>query len=304
MHKFFVSSAVVGIMAAACQVQAQEAPAEALAPASEAAVTAGTTRIFTPADFERFGARNALDMLNEVPGFTVRGEDGARGLGQASANVLINGERITNKSEGVFTQLQRITTERVESIEIVDGATLGIAGLSGQIANVITGPSDISGRFTYRAGFRPKYARPSFIGGEVSLSGSSETLEWTVAVSNGVGRGAAGGGEAFIFDAEGNILETREIRMQFNGDFPHVSGQVQWTSPGGATVNLNGNYRRAYENFHDNQFRDLTTGVDRQRNFENRNRGWAIRPRARLVQADQAGTLQPQSWAFGFDPDL
>ncbi len=274
LPKFFHSAAAIALLAAALPAQAQDTDAEPLAASTAALEVASGTRVFTPADFERFAPRNALDMLEEVPGFTIRGEDGARGLGQASANVLIDGERITNKSEGVFTQLQRISTDRVERIEIVDGATLGIAGLSGQIANVITRPSDISGRFTYRAGFRPRYARPSFIGGEVSLSGSGETLEWTVALSNGVGRGAAGGGEAFIFDSDGNVLETRDIRMQFNGDFPRLSGQVQWTSPGGTVVNANANYRRAYENFRDNQYRDLATGVDRQRNFENRDRGW------------------------------
>ncbi|KLI64283.1 TonB-dependent receptor plug domain-containing protein [Aurantiacibacter marinus] len=255
--------------------QAQESGDMASAPPPPLAQeTASGTRVFMPADFARFVPRNALDMLNEVPGFTLRGEDGQRGLGQASANVLINGQRITNKSDGIFTQLQRIATDRVERIEIVEAATLGIAGLSGQVANVITRPSDISGRFNYRAGFRPKYARPSFIGGEVSLSRSSEALEWTVAVSNGVGRGAAGGGEAFIFDPQGNVIETRDIRMQFIADQPRVSGSLQWTSPGGAIVNTNANYRRVYENFRDNQQRDLTVGVDRFRMFEDRNRGW------------------------------
>lgn len=260
--------------AAAPPVCAQETGEEALAPAPDAIESADGVRTFTPADFERFAPRNALDMLEEVPGFTIRGEDDGRGLGQASANVLIDGERITNKSEGIFTQLSRIGTDRVVRIEIVEGATLGIAGLSGQVANVITRPDALSGRFTYRARFRPKYAKPSYIGGEISLSGSGENLEWTAAVSHGVGRGAAGGGEAFIFDPGGNVLETRDIRNQFIGDFPRVSGQVKWTSPGGTVINANANYRRDYQNFRDNQFRDLTTGVDRQRNFENRYRAW------------------------------
>ncbi len=247
--------------------------ANSVAPDPASSLSGG--RVFTAEDFARFAPRNALDMINQIPGFTLRGEDGQRGLGQASANVLIDGARITNKSEGVFSQLQRIGTDRVERIEIVDGATLGIAGLSGQVANVITRPSDISGRFTYRANFRPKYAEPSFIGGEISLSGSGETLDWTLAISNGVGRGAAGGGEAFILDSAGNVIETRDIEMQFVGDFPRVSGNIQWTSPGGVVVNANANYRRAYENFRDNQYRDLVTGVDRFRMFENRNRGWA-----------------------------
>ncbi len=250
-------------------------PAAEQAPPPDAQETASGARIFTPADFVRFAPRNALDMLNEVPGFTLRGEDGQRGLGQASANVLINGDRITNKSEGIFTQLQRIATDRVERIEIVDAASLGIAGLSGQVANVVTRPSDISGRFTYRAGFRPKYAEPSFIGGEVSVSGSGETLEWTVALSNGTGRGASGGNDAFIFGPQGDIIEQRDIRTQYVADIPRISGSAKWTSAGGTVVNANGNYSRLYQNYRDNQRRDLTNDVDRFRMFENRDRGYS-----------------------------
>ncbi|KLE33740.1 TonB-dependent receptor plug domain-containing protein [Aurantiacibacter gangjinensis] len=248
--------------------------ADGLAPAPDAAETRSGTRIFTPADFERFAPRNALDMLEEVPGFTLRGEDGERGLGQASANVVIDGRRIASKSDGVFTQLQRISTDRVERIEIVEGATLGIPGLSGQVANVITRPSAISGRFTYRASFRPRYAEPSFIGGEASISGADDNLEWTLALANGVGRGAAGGGESFIFDPDGNIVETRDIRMQFVGDFPRISGNVQYTTDGGAVMNARASYNRVYQNNRDDQQRVLTDGVDRFRMFESRRRGY------------------------------
>jgi outer membrane receptor for ferrienterochelin and colicin len=82
--------------------------------------------VFTPADFTRFAPRNALDMLNNVPGFSIVSDDQGRGLGQASTNVLINGQRVASKSESVFDVLRRITSAQVERIEIVDGATLGI----------------------------------------------------------------------------------------------------------------------------------------------------------------------------------
>lgn len=278
MSRFFLATTALAGLAFASPAMAQDMEEpfdpDAAGAAAPAAETRSGVRTYTPEDFTRFGARNALDMLGEIPGFTVRGENSDRGLGQASANVLINGERITNKSDGVTSQLQRIVTERVERIEIVDGATLGIAGLSGQVANVITKPGEISGRFSYRASFRPRYAEPAYYGGEVSLSGSDDSLEWTVAASNGIGRGAAGGDNAFIFDADGNILEQRDIRMQFVGDFPRVSGTVKWTSSGGTVVNANANYSRNYQDFREYQDRDLTTGTDLFRSFENRNRGY------------------------------
>ena len=46
-----------------------------------------TGRTFTPEDFKRFAPRNALDMLSQVPGFTIREGNQGRGLGQVSMNV-------------------------------------------------------------------------------------------------------------------------------------------------------------------------------------------------------------------------
>lgn len=251
---------------AAAPIAATEAVSSANLPA------AGLT--YVPADFERFAPRNALDMLGQVPGFNIRGDDGERGLGQASANVVINGARISSKSDGIFDQLRQISLERVERIEIVDGASLGIPGLSGQVANVVTKPGAISGQFEYNATARPKYARPSFFGGEISLSGSGENHEWTLAYSHGVGRGAAAGGIANISDAQGNIIENRDVLIRFVGDFPQLSARGKWTSAGGTIVNANASYSRNYSNFSDDEFRDLVTGVDRFRDFDNRNRGW------------------------------
>jgi hypothetical protein len=42
-------------------------------------------RSYTPADFARFAPRTALDMLRQVPGFSIEGVSQERGLGQASA---------------------------------------------------------------------------------------------------------------------------------------------------------------------------------------------------------------------------
>src|SRR5205085_7368715 len=85
-------------------------------------------QVYTPADFARFAPRSALDMLGQVPGFSIRGDDQQRGLGEASGNVLVNGQRLTSKSDSIFDQLARIGASRVDKIEIVDGATLGIPG--------------------------------------------------------------------------------------------------------------------------------------------------------------------------------
>jgi outer membrane receptor for ferrienterochelin and colicins len=117
----------------------------ALTAVAQTAPPAETRRTYVPADFAQFAPKTALDMLNRVPGFAVREEDETeRGLGEASGNVLINGQRISGKSNDVVTELSRIPALNVERIDIVDAATLNVPGLTGQVANVITTPTRCS----------------------------------------------------------------------------------------------------------------------------------------------------------------
>src|SRR5205085_1793572 len=117
---------------------------------------------YTPADFAQFAPRTALDMLNRVPGFSIKQEDQARGLGEATGNIVINGQRMSGKSNDVVTELGRIPVANVVRIEIVDGATLNIPGLSGQVANVIVKSTGITGQWEYRPEFRSYYTDPPF----------------------------------------------------------------------------------------------------------------------------------------------
>src|SRR5688572_25788083 len=70
----------------------------------EPAETAAESRVttYTPADFVRFAPSNALDMLNQVPGFAIRTDVVERGLGEATGNVLVNGQRASNKSDDIL----------------------------------------------------------------------------------------------------------------------------------------------------------------------------------------------------------
>ena len=117
---------------------AQESPATGEAPppaATEGAASGNSAgrQVFTPADFARYAPTNAYDMLNQVPGFSIRDNDNLRGLGQATGNVLFNGERPSNKGDDMYTQLSRIPAGNVERIEIVDGATEQIIRLGADI---------------------------------------------------------------------------------------------------------------------------------------------------------------------------
>ncbi len=221
--------------------------------------------VYTPADFVRFAPKNAYDMLAQVPGFSIRSADQERGLGQASENVLIDGQRIANKSGGAIDQLQRIPADSVERIEIVDAASLSIAGLSGQVANVVLkAVKKSSGQFTYSPNFRPHYAKPEFVAGSVSYSGKKGPLDYTWSVTNDPGRGGFGG-PVLIYDRNGVLTESR--REIYNSEYDRAKFEVKLglDGPGSSLGNLTLAYTPYWNPTHIRDRRHLVSGEERSR---------------------------------------
>ena len=210
-------------------------------------------RTYTPADFAQFAPKTALDLINRIPGFTVKAEDQERGLGEATGNVLINGQRLSGKSNDVVTELSRIPATNVERIEIVDAATLKVPGLTGQVANVIVRSGGIEGQWAYRPEFRAYYSDPLFTRFEVSMSGTKGPVQYTLGLDNRGSRSGAGG-PTWILGPTGSLIEQRDERWRGNAEQPRLSGRFVFDAPGTATANVNILYGRLYFDF-------LETGV-------------------------------------------
>nr|WP_321360673.1 hypothetical protein [uncultured Hyphomonas sp.] len=201
-------------------------------------VSAGTH--YVPADFSQYNPQTALDMVNRIPGFSIqRDDDGSRGFGQASGNVLINGQRVSGKANGAEATLGRISASKVVRIEVVDGTKLDIPGLSGQVVNVTTdGEGGVSGTWRWRSRIRENIT-PYFHEAVVTLSGGDERLSWSVEASSEPQRGAHAGWES-ITTADGALLERRDEDLTNISDNASLSGSLAYTSPGGVVANLNG----------------------------------------------------------------
>ncbi len=252
-------------LALAVPAAAQESP-----PPSANSISSAQS--FTPDYFARFTPRNALDMLVQVPGFSIRGSDDARGLGQASSNVLINSQRISSKSEGAEAQLSRIPASNVLRIEIVDGATLQIPGLSGQVANVFVKTGGIKGQFTWRGEARAHFSDTLFSRFDVSVSGKTGAVDYTIGLNNFAERGATGGATR-IETANGTITELRDDRSKSNYDQPRLTAVFKFDGPGDSTGNLNLLYRRAWYRGSETSLRSLSGMGDRTREFSQREQG-------------------------------
>jgi hypothetical protein len=218
---------------------------EAYAQSTDPAVTpppeakpVGNKRVYTPADFARFAPKTAYDMLVQVPGFTIHSADVERGLGQASENVLINGQRVANKSGGAIDQLQRTPAGNVDRIEIVDAASLGISGLTGQVANIILKQvQKASGQFEYNPNWRAHYAKPEFLAGSLSYTGKTGPFDYTLSIKNDPGRGALGG-PIYIYDRDGVLTEKRIERYHSEYEQASMKAKIGYDGPGSSVGNL------------------------------------------------------------------
>jgi outer membrane receptor for ferrienterochelin and colicins len=251
-----------------------EAPATGDAPppvATEPAAVTGA-RTYTPADFARFAPRSALDMLNNVPGFAIDEADTERrGLGQATGNVLINGERFSGKSTDIFTELGRISASNVARIEVVDGATLNISGLSGQVANVITVSRGLSGNYVWRPQIRARRTPARLLDGEVSINGSLGGTQYTLSLRNQSRRNGNAGPE-LVTTPLGDILDVRDEVLFVDEDAPRLSGSIRRAFGDGSILNANAAFGLFNLDLGENSLRSGPGQPDRVRILRERER--------------------------------
>ena len=193
---------------------------------------------YEPGYFAQFQPNTARDMIRQVPGFTLQGGDGGeRGFGQASLNILINGRRPSSKSSDAGDILGRIPANKVKRIDIVDGATLDIPGLTGQVANILTKQGELTGSWEYAARFEDG-TKPQLLEGEVSLSGSTDNFEFVANLDIGQFTRTTIGEEQF-FDGQGNLFEDRSERLSFSRNRPTLNLNLTFTPDSGHVANLN-----------------------------------------------------------------
>lgn len=208
---------------------------------SYSAYAQSSDNIYEPAFFTQYAPRNALDMVGQIPGFQLEGADNRRGLGQGGANVLVNGERLTGKSD-VGSQLSRIVADNVVRIEIKDGASLDIPGLSGQVANIVTKSTGRTGTWSWAPQFR-KRQPVSWTHAHLTVSGESGNLTYSAEVRNEANRNGDWGPE-ILTDADGEVFEIRDELGRYNYDGPGAVLDLNWTPKDDYVGNLNLEYNK------------------------------------------------------------
>lgn len=274
-----------GALASGLLALAGAGAASAQEPAQPAAAVQG--QVYEPAFFARFAPKTAADMVGNIPGFTVSGnDDDERGFGQARQNILINGRRVSGKSNDAATALGRITAENVIRIEIVDGATLDIPGLSGQVANVVAKVDALSGNWSWEPEFRENL-QPSWFRGSVNANGSAGGWSWSVGV-NAFEFHNGHDGPGVITDAAGNVEDIRREGFNGGGEEPDLTATLTYETVAGSVANLNLALR--YFNF-----------VGREDSFRNPVGGTPVN-RFSFISEDEIGGEIGADWEFDFGP--
>lgn len=238
--------ATTGLAAIAlCLVASNTADAQTDTPSATAAAdnleprVEGGKQIYDVSQFARFAPQTALDMARQIPGFSISEVSGDRGLGEASQNVLINGQRVTGKSNDAQTALSRIPVSSVVRLEVADAATFNISGINGQVLNVVATEGALKGNFTYRAELRERIgANPRF--GEINLSGKLGKGNFTLGINNAGAFKGGGWGEEFTRDPNGQLLYTRLVETKNRGDRPRIAGSYNLKADNGNIFNVNG----------------------------------------------------------------
>lgn len=243
----------LAVAAPALANQAGNSPMSEPTPTPPTALAPGPL-VYTPADFAQYAPRSALDMLQQVPGFNIQESFGqGRGLGEATGNVLLNGERISSKSDSVTQRLARIAAANVARIEFVDGATLDIPGLSGRVANIITsGASGVRGQFEWNPQLATDYATTRWAAARVSLSGEMGPIAYTLAADNNPFHGGTGGPNILTF-GDGTVEErfnhTRSVIHN-----PKLSTQLRIDGPGSSVGNFSASYQWSWNRSREDEF--------------------------------------------------
>ena len=210
----------------------------------------GATVTYEASFFEPYSTVSAADMLRWVPGGAAllpdnrrRGrQQEKRGFGSGGDQILINGKRISGKSNDISSAMQRIQASVVSRIEVIRGTTAGLDVRSeGTLVNIVlteevTGGS---GSWQLHSGF---YGESPAYDGLVSYSNTAGKLNYLVSAELGpYNRGGEEDRfEEFFTPGSDMLFEQRDINKPELEQQLVLNTSGSWSFDNGDVLNLNG----------------------------------------------------------------
>ncbi len=248
---------------AASQSGTQITPSPAAQSAGNQVGITGGSQHYAPIFFAKMNAKTALDMVNLLPGFTFSaGDTAARGYSASAGNVLIDGQRPSNKQFPLDTVLQNIAVSQVDYLEVIEGSRPGLDML-GQtvVANVVLKRGLANATIlTQGNGF--------FLDGRYTPSGSlqvtrqrdnGQTLTGAFSMSRYVEL-AEGNGPQTRTDANGAVLQRASVLSAAGGLTAYTYG-VFTTPSWHGSLTLNGSAARTDYSYSEDDTADTQSAL-------------------------------------------
>ena len=185
---------------------------------------------FPAAYFAEFAPITVNDMLDRVPGIelirqgTTLARDGDRGLG-ADSSILIDGKRLAGKANETDAQLERISADQVNYIEIIRGTSSDLdVQNTGQLVNIVLYESESQSNLSAEAFMDYHENGKSMPGGSLAFSGQSGA--WSYLLSG---------------EVSNNYNKSTNFETSLNGDFS-PNENIDWERTSESTeYSLNAN---------------------------------------------------------------
>ena len=241
---------ILVLLAASCTTCAHAQDNEVVETAQSVTRSAdGATVIYDSSYFAQYEPISALDMLRWVPGageftrdrFGGGGGGQERGFGSGGDQLLINGKRLSGKSNDVSSAIQRIQASSVERIEVIRGTASGLDVRSeGMIVNIV-----LSGQADDGAGSWRVHVGDYATGGTewdalISYGRSHGNFKYLVSAEYGpYNRGSGNYIEETFLDPAGQVTETRVATGPEMQDDLILIGSASWSFRNDDVANLN-----------------------------------------------------------------
>jgi len=201
--------------------------------------------------FAQYGPVSVNDMLNVIPGISLALEgnevqtfNGAnRGLG-ASEQILINGKRMAGKANEASSQLDRISADQVQYIEIIRGTSgdLDVRN-TGQLVNIVLLESQSSSSLATELGathFRDGQIEPI---GTFSFSGQTGQFDYLLSAQIATGYEDLESYEISVLPPGLGLNDVREIERTREQTTYTLNSNIAYQISPGSRIAFNGLYR-------------------------------------------------------------
>ncbi len=201
--------------------------------------------------FAQYNPVSVNDMLNVIPGISlalesneVRSFNGAdRGLG-ASEQILINGKRMAGKANEASSQLDRISADQVQYIEIIRGTSgeLDVRN-TGQLVNIVLFESESSSSISTEVGmthFHDGSVEPL---GTFSFSGQTGRLDYLLSAQVAAGYEALESYEISVIPPGLGLNDVREIERNREQTTYTLNSNIAYQISPASRIAFNGLYR-------------------------------------------------------------